>query len=152
MDKLGTIAEWSKAGVLGRNGLVAWISKTNDFVMLRPSIFLRGLQTVARTSANRVADIVSWIWRPQSAFVEGSEHIQALLATVERNISDAKGLVERVAPVLEPAGKLVQGWSAGSHLTYLDSTGHVQTVQPPPNLRPSELLKLHLSDGARPLR
>jgi len=150
MERLGTVAEWGRAAILGRNGLVVWVSKANDFVMLRPSIFLRGLQIAAKTSANRVADIVSWIWRPQSVVSESSEHLQALVAAVERNISGAKELADKVAPTMETAGKLVQGWSAGTHLTYVASTGHVQTVQPPHSLRPSELLRLHLSAANNP--
>jgi hypothetical protein len=147
----GTVAQWSKVGILGRNGLVAWVGKANDFVMLRPSIVLRGLQISAKTSAGRVADIVSWIWRPQSAVVEGADHARALVAVVERNIAGAKEIVDRLAPGLETGEKLLHGWSAGAHLTYLGTTGHVQTVQPPRNLRPSELLRLHLSSGTQPI-
>jgi hypothetical protein len=146
-----TVAEWGKAGILGRNGLVAWVGKTNDFVMLRPSIVLRGLQIAAKTSAARVADIVSWIWRPQSVLVESSEHAQALVAVVEKSISGACEIVHQVAPGLGATGKLLQGWSAGAHITYVSTTGHVQTVQPPLDLRPSELLRLHLSGGSQPV-
>jgi hypothetical protein len=150
MERLGMVTEWGKAAILGRNGLVVWVSKTNDFITLRPSIFLRGFQIAVKSSANRVADIVSWIWRPQSVVSESSEHLQALVSGVERNVIGAKEFAEKFAPAAETTGKLVQGWSAGSHLTYVATTGHVQTVQPPHSLRPSELLRLHLSAANHP--
>jgi hypothetical protein len=135
-------AAWGKAAVLGRYGLVAGMTKANDLIMLRPSVVARALAVTARESTMRIADMVSWVWRPQAMIVEGADQAHALAEVIGGGASGVKDVAEKAGPLLQRTGELLHSWSAGSHLSHLAATGQMQTVPPPPGLRPSELLRL----------